>query len=304
LRGATTQRTVAASEATMADMHGKTVLITGANQGIGKASAEALGKMGAKLILVCRNAEKAKAAIADIERAGAKDVELLIGDMGSQADIRRIAVEVHAKTDRLDVLLNNAGVLVTSRRDTVDGIEETFAINHLGYFLLTTLLLDLLKKSAPARIVSVSSKAHSGAKMNWSDPQLTKGWSAIRAYGQSKLCNILFTRELSRRLEGTRVTANCLHPGVIASGFGHTDGGFISVLVSLAKPFLITPEKGARTSVWLASAPEVEGISGKYFDDCKERTPSKAALEAGAPERLWALSEDLVSRRRIAGAAA
>ena len=288
----------------MADMHGKTVLITGANQGIGKASAEALGKMGAKLILVCRNAEKAKSAVAEIKGAGAKDVELLIGNMGSQADVRRIAAEVLAKHDRLDVLLNNAGVLVTERRETVDGIEETFAINHLGYFLLTNLLTDLLKKSAPARIVSVASEAHRNAKMSWDDPQLTKGWSSFRAYSQSKLCNILFTRELARRLEGTGVTANCLHPGVIASGFGHTDGGFISFLVTLAKPFLITPEKGARTQVWLASAPEVAGVTGKYFDKCKERYPSQAAQEAGAPERLWALSEELTSGRIRAGAAA
>jgi NAD(P)-dependent dehydrogenase (short-subunit alcohol dehydrogenase family) len=287
-----------------ADMHGKTVLITGANQGVGKASAEALGKMGAKLILVCRNAEKAKAAIADIEKAGAKDVELLIGDLGTQADIRRIASEVLAKHDRLDVLINNAGVLVTNRRETKDGIEETFAINHLGYFLLTTLLLDLVKKTPRARIVSVSSRAHNGASVNWADPQLRKGWSAFRAYGQSKLCNILFTRELARRLEGTGVTANSLHPGVIASGFGHTDGGIVSVLVTIAKPFFITPEKGARTQVWLASSPEVEGISGKYFDNCKEKTPSKAALEAGAPERLWAISEELTGVRAGAGAAA
>lgn len=277
----------------MADMHGKTVLITGANQGIGKAAAEALGSMGAKLILVCRNAEKAKLAIADIEKAGAKDVELLIADMRSQADIRRVASEVEARHDRLDVLLNNAGVLVTKRRETVDGIEETFATNHLGYFLLTNLLLDLLKKSAPARVVSVSSEAHRGAKMSWDDPQLRQGWSSFRAYGQSKLCNIYFTRELARRLEGTRVTANCLHPGVVASGFGHTDGGFVGGVFSVIKPFLITPEKGARTQVWLASAPEVEGVTGKYFDKCKEAKPSKVALEAGAPERLWAMSVEM-----------
>lgn len=288
----------------MADMHGKTVLITGANQGIGKASAEALGKMGAKLILVCRNAEKAKAAIADIEKAGAKDVELVLGNVGSQADIRRVAAEIVAKHDRLDVLLNNAGVLVTERRETVDGIEETFAVNHLGYFLLTTLLLDLLKKSGPSRVVSVSSEAHRGAKVNWDDIQLKKGWSSFKAYGQSKLCNILFTRELAKRLEGSGVTANCLHPGVIASGFGHTDGGLMSVLVSIASPFFTTPEKGARTQVWLASAPEVAGVTGKYFDKCKERQPNKAALEPDAPARLWAISEELTGNRARAGAAA
>jgi len=285
-------------------MRGKTVLITGANQGIGKASAEALGKMGAKLVLVCRNAEKAKAAIADIEKAGAKDVELIVGNVGSQADVRRIAAEVLAKHDRLDVLLNNAGVLVTERRETVDGIEETFAVNHLGYFLLTNLLTDLLKKSAPARIVSVSSEAHRRSVMSWDDPQLKSGWSAFRAYGQSKLCNILFTRELARRLEGTRVTANCLHPGVIASGFAHTDGGFISFLATLGKPFLITPEKGAKTQVWLCSSPEVEGVTGKYFDKCKEKWPSRAAQEPEAPARLWAISEELTSPRAGAGAAA
>ena len=288
----------------MADMHGKTVLITGANNGIGKASAEALGKMGANLILVCRNAEKAKAAITDIEKAGAKNVELLVGDMGSQADIRRIAAEVQAKHDRLDVLLNNAGVLVTDRRETVNGIEETLAINHLGYFLLTTLLVDLLKKSAPARVVSVSSAVHANATMNWDDIQFKKGWSAFGTYAHSKLCNVLFTRELARRLEGTRVTANCLHPGVIASGFGRTDGGLIAFAISLGKPFLLTPEKGARTQVWLSSSPEVEGVTGKYFDKCKEKWPSKAAQEPGAPERLWAISEELTRGSARAGAAA
>jgi NAD(P)-dependent dehydrogenase (short-subunit alcohol dehydrogenase family) len=262
--------------------------------------------MGAKLILVCRNEEKAKAAIVDIEKAGAKEVELIVGNVGLQADVRRIAAEVIAKHDRLDVLLNNAGVLVTERRETKDGIEETLAVNHLGYFLLTTLLLDLLKKSGPSRIVSVSSEAHRTAKMNWDDLQFKKGgWSAMRSYGQSKLCNILFTRELARRLEGTRVTANCLHPGVIASGFGHTDGGgFFSVMLSIARPFFITPEKGARTQVWLSSAPEVEGVTGKYFDKCKERAPNKAAQEAGAPERLWAISEELTGARGRAEAAA
>jgi NAD(P)-dependent dehydrogenase (short-subunit alcohol dehydrogenase family) len=305
---------------TMADMHGKTVLITGANQGIGKVSAIELGKMGAKLILVCRNAEKAKAAVADIQKAGARDVDLHIGDMGSQADIRRVAAEVQAKHDRLDVLLNNAGVLVTKRRETVDGIEETFAINHLGYFLLTNLLTDLLKTtarsaanaanaanaaSAGARVVSVSSRAHRGATVNWGDPQLKTGWTSFKAYGQSKLCNILFTRELARRLEGTGVTANCLHPGVIASGFGHTDGGLISVAVRIVSPFLSSPEDGAKTQVYLSSSPEVAGVTGKYFDKCKEAQPSKAALEEGAPQRLWAISEELTSNRTSrAGAAA
>jgi NAD(P)-dependent dehydrogenase (short-subunit alcohol dehydrogenase family) len=286
-------------------MQGKTVLITGANQGIGKATARALGAQGASLVLVCRNAEKGRAAIADIERDGARNVELLIGDMGSQADIRRVAAEFKAKHDRLDVLLNNAGVIVTSRRTTVDGLEETFAINHLGYFLLTDLLLDLVKASAPSRIVSVSSEAHRRGKMGWDDLQFkTRRYSAIAAYGQSKLANILFTRELARRLEGSGVTANCLHPGVIASGFGSTYGGAAKILAKVVSPFLATPEQGARTSVYLASSPEVEGVTGKYFDKCKERRPTAEALEAGSPERLWAISEELTGLRAKTGAAA
>jgi NAD(P)-dependent dehydrogenase (short-subunit alcohol dehydrogenase family) len=286
-------------------MQGKVVLITGANQGIGKASAVALGKLGARLVLVCRSAEKGRAAIADIRREGAQDVELIVGNMGSQSDVRRVADEFKAKYDRLDVLLNNAGVLVTARRSTVDGIEETFAVNHLGYFLLTHLLLDVLKASGPSRIVSVSSEAHRRAKMRWDDLEFKAGpYSSFAAYGQSKLANILFTRELARRLEGTKVTANCLHPGVIASGFGHTYGGVVSVVLRVASPFLITPEKGARTSVFLASSPEVEGVTGKYFDKCKERRPSVEALAAGAPERLWAISEEKTGIRAKPSAAA
>jgi NAD(P)-dependent dehydrogenase (short-subunit alcohol dehydrogenase family) len=286
-------------------MQGKTVLITGANQGIGKAAAVALGKMGANLVLVCRNADKARAAVADIEREGAKSVELLIGDMSSQADIRRVATEFKAKHDRLDVLLNNAGALVPSRRTTVDGIEETFGLNHLGYFLLTNLLLDVLKASAPTRIVSVSSEAHRSAKMRWDDLQFKKGsYSAIGAYGQSKLANILFTRALARRLEGTRVTANCLHPGIIGSGFGTTYGGAVSVFFKVAHLFMISSDAGAKTSVYLASSPEVEGVTGKYFDKCKERFPNRAAQEDDAPERLWAISEELTGLRAASHAAA
>ncbi len=286
-------------------MQGKTVLITGANQGIGKASAVALGRLGARLVLVCRNGEKGRAAVADIQRSGASDVELIIGDMSSQADVRRVAADFKARHDRLDVLLNNAGVLVTTRRTTTDGIEETFAINHLGYFLLTHLLLDVLKASAPSRIVSVSSEAHRRVRMRWDDLEFrTTEYSSFAAYGQSKLANILFTRELARRLEGTNVTANCLHPGVVASGFGSTDGGVMSVVMKIAHPFLITPEKGARTSIFLASSPEVEGINGKYFDKCKERQPSAEALVQGASEHLWAISEEKTGIRASPSAAA
>jgi NAD(P)-dependent dehydrogenase (short-subunit alcohol dehydrogenase family) len=289
----------------MPTMQGKTVLVTGANQGIGKASAIALGKMGAQLVIVCRSAEKGRAALADIEAAGAKSPELIVADLSSQAEVRRIASEFKAKHDRLDVLLNNAGVFVPTRRTTVDGIEETFAVNHLGSFLLTNLLRDVLLASAPARVVNVSSAAHRGATMHWGDLQFTKGgYRAYEAYGQSKLCNILFTRELARRLEGTKVTANCLHPGVIASGFGRTYPGWMSIVVRIGRPFMITPEKGARTQVWLASSPDVEGVSGKYFEKCKERTPSRAAREESAPGRLWTISEELTALATKASAVA
>jgi NAD(P)-dependent dehydrogenase (short-subunit alcohol dehydrogenase family) len=286
-------------------MQGKTVLITGANQGIGKAAATSLGKLGAQLVLVCRNADRGCAAVAEIEREGARGVELLVGDMTSQADIRRVASEFLAKHNRLDVLLNNAGAFVPTRRTTVDGIEETFALNHLGYFLLTSLLIDTLKASAPSRIVNVSSEAHRRAKMGWDDLQFkSSGYSAMGAYGQSKLANILFTRSLARRLEGSRVTANSLHPGVVASGFGTTYGGPVAALFKVAHLFMISPEEGARTSVYLASSPEVEGVTGKYFDKCKERWPSRAAQEDGAPERLWSISEELTSQRTGSHAAA
>jgi NAD(P)-dependent dehydrogenase (short-subunit alcohol dehydrogenase family) len=193
------------------------------------------------------------------------------------------------------VLLNNAGALVTSRRTTVDGIEETFAINHLGYFLLTDLLLDTLKSSGPARIVNVASEAHRGARMHWDDLQFERAYSSFKAYGQSKLCNILFTRELARRLEGTNVTANCLHPGVVASGFGQTYGGVFGALMGVAHLFMISTEKGAKTQIHLASSPEVEGVSGKYFDKCKQRTPNEEARSDEAAARLWSISEKMTS---------
>jgi NAD(P)-dependent dehydrogenase (short-subunit alcohol dehydrogenase family) len=288
----------------MGNMNGKTVLITGANQGIGKASAMALGKMGAKLVLVCRSEAKARAAIADLEKAGVKDVELIVGDLASLADVRRIASEFLAKHATLDVLLNNAGLFVPTRQTTVDGLEETLAVNHLAPFLLTNLLLGALEKAPSARIVNVSSTAHRSARMNWDDIQFTRGYSGLKVYSHSKLCNILFTRELAKRLEGTHVTANSLHPGVIASGFGHTYGGAFSVLLKIARPFFADTEDGAKTQVWLSSSPEVEGVTGKYFARCAEAKPTRHALEEGAPARLWEISEKLVGLRAAADAAA
>jgi NAD(P)-dependent dehydrogenase (short-subunit alcohol dehydrogenase family) len=278
-------------------VQGKTVLVTGANQGIGKESAVALAAMGASVTIVARDEAKGRAAIRS--RAKSHAVELLVGDLSVIAETRRIAREFAAKHERLDVLLNNAGVLATSRRTTVDGLEHTFATNHMGYFVLTCELLELLKKSAPARVVSVASRAHRRGTLHWDDLQLERGWSAWAAYGQSTLCNVLFTRELARRLEGTGVTANCLHPGVIASGFGKTDGGLFGLIWKLMSPFLSSPADGAKTQIWLCSSPAVEGISGRYFADCKEVPASRLSPEASddaAAKRLWALSEAIVAR--------
>ncbi len=280
-------------------MKGKIALVTGANQGIGKESAIALASMGARVVIVARSAEKGRAALAEIRaRSQSEAVELLVGDLSVIAEVWRIAREFAATHDRLDVLLNNAGVLATTRRTTVDGLEHTFATNHLGYFVLTHELLELLKKSAPARVVNVASRAHQRGTMHWDDLQLERGWSAWKAYGQSKLANVLFTRELTRRLEGTGVTANCLHPGVIASGFGKTDGGLFGVIWKLMSPFLSSTADGAKTQIWLCTSPAVEGISGKYFADCKEARPSREARDDAAARRLWALSEAIVARAR------
>jgi NAD(P)-dependent dehydrogenase (short-subunit alcohol dehydrogenase family) len=276
-------------------MQGKTVLVTGANQGIGKATAIALAAKGARVVLVARNAEKGRAALAEVEAAGKGGGELIVADLSSQEQVRRVAADFKARHDRLHVLVNNAGVFVPERHTTVDGLEETFALNHLGYFLLTRELLEVLQATAGARIVNVSSEAHRSAKMQWDDLQFAHTpYRAFKAYGQSKLANVLFTYELARRLEGTGVTANCLHPGVIASGFGQTYGGAVSVLLKIVRPFLLTAEEGARTSVYLASSPEVEGVSGKYFSKCKAVPSNAVSYEEQSQNKLWSLSEQMV----------
>jgi NAD(P)-dependent dehydrogenase (short-subunit alcohol dehydrogenase family) len=278
-------------------MQGKTVLVTGANQGIGKATAMALARKGARVVIVARNPDKGRAALAEVQAAGGagEQAELIVADLSSQEQVRRAAAEFRSGHDRLDVLVNNAGVFVPERHVTVDGLEESFGLNHLGYFLLTQELLDVLRKSAPARIVNVSSEAHRGATMHWGDLQFEKHrYRGMKAYGQSKLANVLFTYELARRLEGTRVTANALHPGVIASGFGQTYGGSMSVFVKIARPFLLTPEQGAQTTIYLASSSEVEGVTGKYFSRCKPIRSNALSYDEASQRKLWALSERLV----------
>jgi NAD(P)-dependent dehydrogenase (short-subunit alcohol dehydrogenase family) len=282
----------------MASMKGKTVVITGANQGIGKATAVGLARLGARLVLICRNPDKARAAVADIKaEAGSSEVELLLADLSSQAEVRRVAGEVDQACSRIDVLINNAGVLVPTRLLTVDGIETTFATNHLGYFLLTELLLPKLRASAPARIINVASTAHQRASIDWDDIGHARSYRQFTAYGQSKLANILFTYELARRLEGSGVTVNCLHPGVVRTGFGHTYGGLISLAVRIASPFFISADAGAETSIYLASSPEVVGVSGKYFVKRKQKRSNAASYDTAAAARLWTLSEELTRRQ-------
>jgi NAD(P)-dependent dehydrogenase (short-subunit alcohol dehydrogenase family) len=277
-------------------MQGKIVLVTGANQGIGKATAIGLARQGARVVLVSRNADKGRAALADVRAASATgDAQLIVADLSSQADVRRAAAELRTHHARLDVLVNNAGVFVPARHETVDGLEETFAVNHLAPFLLTTELLDLLKASAPSRIVTVSSEVHSGAKMAWDDLQFaTQRYGGMKAYGQSKLANVLFTYELARRLEGSGVTANALHPGVIASGFGQTYPGAMSFFVKVARPFLLTAEEGAKTSIYLASSPAVEGVTGQYLSKCKPVKSNAVSYDEASQRKLWALSLELV----------
>jgi NAD(P)-dependent dehydrogenase (short-subunit alcohol dehydrogenase family) len=279
-------------------MQGKTVLITGATQGIGLESVVGLARLGARVLMVGRDKERSEAALADAKaRSGGGAIELLLADLSSQAEVRRLAAEVKQRAPRLDVLLNNAGAIHQSRKLSPDGIEMTFAVNHLGYFLLTELLLDLLKASAPSRIVIVASEAHRGQSIDFTDLQNERGYSPLRVYRRSKLANILFTYELARRLEGTKVTANCLHPGVIASGFGKNDPGIFKFLVKLGAPFLRSPEKGARTQVYLASSPAVEGVAGKYFKDERAVASSQASMDVSAQKRLWEISEEMTRAR-------
>ena len=283
------------------NMQGKTVIVTGGNNGIGLQTAVGLARLGATVVITARNRAKGEAALTEIKKSSDNDnVELLLADFASLASIRGFVEEFKMNHDRLDVLVNNAGGINTSRSETLDGFETTFGVNHLGYFLVTSLLLDLLKASAPARIVSVSSRAHLRPKgMNFDDLNAEKNYGGLgmAVYGESKLANVLFTYELARRLEGSGVTANCLHPGVVRSGFGQNNGGFISFafksFYTLLTPVTKSNAQGAKTSIYLASSPEVEGVTGKYFADSKETPSSPASHDEEAAKRLWEISEQM-----------
>jgi NAD(P)-dependent dehydrogenase (short-subunit alcohol dehydrogenase family) len=278
------------------DLRGKTCLVTGATSGIGRASAVALAGMGAKLFLLCRDPARAEALRAEIaDGTGRRDVAILLADLSSQRDIRRAAAEFLATGEPLHVLLNNAGVVQMQRTETVDGIETTFAVNHLAYFLLTNLLLERIVRSAPARIVNVASDAHRlGGALDFDDLGAARRYSGMAVYGRSKLANLYFTRELARRLEGSGVTVNAVHPGAVRTGLGqNNDAPVLKLLTGLVRPFFRSPERGAETSIWLCSSPDVAGVSGGYFADCKPRSPHRLANDEAASRRLWDASAEL-----------
>jgi NAD(P)-dependent dehydrogenase (short-subunit alcohol dehydrogenase family) len=275
-------------------MNGKTAIVTGSNTGIGKETARGLAQRGARVVLACRDVKKAEAARDDIaQTAGRKDVEVMDLDLGSKASIRAFAEKFRSGHDRLDLLVNNAGLWPTARGTTKDGLETTFGVNHVGTWLLTQELLPLLRKSAPSRVVVLSSALHYRGKMEWDDLQFeTRKYNATTAYSQSKLANVLFTKALARRLAGTGVTANAVHPGVVATELARD---YPKILVKLFHLFLLTPEQGASCSLHVATAPELAGVTGEYFEKSKVKLASKAALDEATQERLWELTERLAA---------
>jgi retinol dehydrogenase 14 len=276
-------------------MAGRTVLVTGGSGGIGRATALGLARMGAHLAICGRDRERTQGAAGEIRAAGGGQVEVFVADLSSQSQVRRLAEEVLQRLSRIDVLVNNVGGYWDTRHVTADGLERTLALNHLAPFLLTNLLLDPLRQSTPARVVTVASNAHTQGRIDFDDLQGERSYSGSRAYDQSKLANVLFTYELARRLQGTSVTANALHPGVVRTGFGAEDpGGVQRRLVPLLRPFMKTPAQGAATSIHVASAPELAQVTGRYFADRKPKRSSKASYDQAAAARLWQVSAELV----------
>jgi NAD(P)-dependent dehydrogenase (short-subunit alcohol dehydrogenase family) len=277
------------------DLKDRICIVTGASSGIGRVTALELARGGATLVLVCRNRSKGETTEAEIRSAtGNSAVHLICGDLSSQNEIRQVVKSFKERFGSLHVLVNNAGALICERKTTADGIEMTFGLNHMGYFLLTTLLLGVLEKSAPSRIVNVASSAHAAARNIPDDIQNPARYSSLMAYAQSKLANIMFTYELSRRLEGKEVTVNCLHPGGVNSSFYNDTTGMIRAYYSLFGWAMRSPEKGAETVVYLSADQEVRGITGKYFKDRKMVRSSDASYDSEASRRLWELSERLV----------
>ena len=279
-------------------MKNKVCVVTGASSGIGKVTARALSEMGATVLLVCRNREKGEATLREI-RSKTKDAaaELFVADLSSQDQIKELAADIETRHSHIDVLVNNAGAINPSLKLTADNIETTFAVNHLTYFLLANLLLDQLKAPPAARVINVSSQTHRYGTINFDDLGLEQNFNPMKAYAQSKLANLMFTYELSRRLAGTRVTVNALHPGGVATNFGKNLDGIAGFFFRSFGFLLRSPERGAETVIWLATAPELEGVTGKYFFDKKEIRSSKVSYDDEISKRLWHVSEQLTGLR-------
>ncbi len=276
-------------------MQGKVCLITGGTNGIGKSTAQELARLGATVVIVGRDVQKTDRVVEEIRTAsGNNRVDSLLADLSSQQEVRRLAHEFKSRYSHLHVLLNNAGAVFMQRQLSVDGLEMTFALNHLAYFLLTNLLLDTIKASAPARIINVSSDAHSGGKMEFDNLQGERNYG-VSAYGNSKLANILFTIELAHRLEGTGVTVNALHPGFVNTGFGKNNPGFLMKVIRAVTPLVArSPEKGAETSIYLASSPEVEKLTGRYLHNSKVIPTAPQATDMAVAKKLWDVSAEMV----------
>jgi NAD(P)-dependent dehydrogenase (short-subunit alcohol dehydrogenase family) len=277
-------------------MEGKVVLITGGTSGIGRAAATALAAMGAEVAVTGRSRQRGEAAVEEIrDTSGNERVSLMLADLAVQTEVRGLAEEFRERYDRLDVLVNNAGIIQSKRTETPDGLELTLAVNHLAPFLLTNLLLDLLKESAPSRIITVSSEARRGAQIDFEDLQSERRYRAFKVYGMTKLANILFTYELAERLEGTGVVANCLHPGGVNTNFGANNRSFGTLLFRAFKPFMRTPEQGADTIVYLAISPEAGKMTGRYLTDRKVVSSFNEPHDEATQKRLWEVSEKLTN---------
>lgn len=280
----------------LASMHGKTILITGATSGIGLAMARELAGKGAHVTLSGRNAAKLATVAEQIRnQTGNQNIDTILSDLSTHAGVQLAAHEFKKRRTRLDVLINNAGAIYMSRRLSEDGLEMTFALNHLNYFHLTNLLLDVLKASAPARVINVSSDAHRGQVIDFDDLQGEKSYNGMTIYGRSKLMNVLFTNELARRLEGKGITVNAMHPGFVATGFGKNNGTLMSLAMKLISPIAKTADEGASTGIYLACSMEVDGVSGKYFVDKQAVDSDPASYNQAMAERLWDVSLEMIA---------
>ncbi len=274
-----------------ADLAGKTCLITGATFGIGKATALGLARRGARIVIIGRDPSRTAETIRWLRQQSDNDrIDFLIADLSSQAQVRRAADEFLATQDRLDILINNAGAIFAKREATADGFERTWALNHLAYVLLTLALIDRLKASAPARVINVASTAHSAFSLDFNDLQNAHRYTGFKAYARSKLANVMFTYALARRLDGAGIAANCLHPGVVATGIARNSSPLFKLAFAALKPWLVTPDQGAATSIFVAASAEAAGVSGKYFVKCKAARSSAQSYDEALQDRLWDIS--------------